>query len=324
MSCRTILAAVAIVACPWIAGGQPTLPPARSITLDVDATQAPMKILHAAVSMPARPGAMTLFYAKWIPGEHMPSGPIWNLTGLHVFADDTEITWRRDLVEMNALHITVPATARTVRAQYDYVVPTGGGSFGSSASTNAKCAVINWYTVVLYPVGDDPDRIAVTTTLKVPHGWKNGGALDVDKRDGDTIHYAPTSLTQLNDSPVVLGEHFRSIVLWPAGSDVGEHVIDAIADSEWALQFPQERIDAYRRLVREERTVFGGVGHYRKYHWLLTLSDNLGAFGVEHHESADDRVAENTFVDGCAVACKPWPIGERNTIGPVWFGRSLC
>jgi predicted metalloprotease with PDZ domain len=58
-----------------------------------------------------------------------------------------------------------------------------------------------------------------------------------------------------------------------------------------------ERIAAYKRIVLEERAVFGNVGHYRKYHWLLTLSDNLGAFGVEHHECADDRVAENAFVD---------------------------
>ena len=77
-----------------------------SIALDVDATDAPMKILHATMSMPARPGAMTLFYPKWIPGEHMPSGPIANLTGLHVFADGTELAWRRDLVEMNAFAIT--------------------------------------------------------------------------------------------------------------------------------------------------------------------------------------------------------------------------
>jgi predicted metalloprotease with PDZ domain len=74
-----------------------------------------------------------------------------------------------------------------------------------------------------------------------------------------------------------------------------------VADSEWALQFPEDRIAAYKRLVGEERAIFGGVGHYRKYHWLLTLSDTLGAFGVEHHESADDRVAENTFVDDAAA-----------------------
>ena len=50
--------------------------PGASIALDVDATDAPMKILHATMSMPARAGAMTLFYPKWIPGEHMASGPI--------------------------------------------------------------------------------------------------------------------------------------------------------------------------------------------------------------------------------------------------------
>src|SRR5436190_22513020 len=101
--------------------------PARSsgtaMTLDIDATDAPMKILHATLSMAARPGAMMLFYPKWIPGEHMPSGPIANLTGLHVFADGNEIVWRRDLVEVNAFVFTVPPGARAVTAKYDYVVP---------------------------------------------------------------------------------------------------------------------------------------------------------------------------------------------------------
>jgi predicted metalloprotease with PDZ domain len=267
------------------------------MTLNVDASQARMKILHASLSMPARPGPLTLVYPKWIPGEHMPSGPIANLTGLHIFADGAELQWRRDLVEMNAFHVAVPGGARAVTATYDYVVPTGGGAFGANASANAKCAIINWNTVVLSPAGENPDAVTLTASLKLPGGWKEGGALDIARVDGDTVHFAPTSLTLLIDHPVVLGEYLKTIVLWPAGSEVGEHVIDVIADSEWALQFPQSRIDAYKRLVREERGVFGGVGHYRKYHWLLTLSDSLGSYGVEHHETADDRVAENTFVD---------------------------
>src|SRR3954470_15037476 len=81
-----------------------------AMTLDVDATDAPLKILHATATMPARAGAMTLFYPKWIPGEHMPSGPIATLTGLHIFAGGaggTELEWRRDLVEMNAFAVTV-------------------------------------------------------------------------------------------------------------------------------------------------------------------------------------------------------------------------
>jgi predicted metalloprotease with PDZ domain len=271
-----------------------------AMTLDVDATDAPLRILHATMTMGAKPGTTTLFYPKWIPGEHMASGPIANLTGLHVLADGKEIEWRRDLVEMHAFAVTVPAGAKTLTAKYDYVV-VSGGAFGSSASTNAKIAVINWYTVGLYPMGESPDAITVTATLKAPAGWKHGGSLDVEKVDGNTIRYAPTSLAMLNDHPVLLGEHFRSIVLWPAGSAPGEHVLDVVADSEWALQFPPARVEAYKKIVLEERHVFGDVGHYRKYHWLLTLSDNLGAFGVEHHECADDRVAENTFVDDDAA-----------------------
>src|SRR5437764_1458376 len=62
-----------------------------AMTLDVDASEAPMRILHASISMPAKAGAFTLFYPKWIPGEHMASGPIANLAGLHVFADGKEV-----------------------------------------------------------------------------------------------------------------------------------------------------------------------------------------------------------------------------------------
>jgi predicted metalloprotease with PDZ domain len=272
-----------------------------SMVLDVDATDAPMKIIHATLSLPARSGAMSLFYPKWIPGEHMPSGPISNLNNLHVFADGRELAWRRDLVETNSFGFSVPTGAVKLTATYDYTVPTGGGAFGSLPSTNAKIAVINWNTVALYPAGEDPSAITVTASLKAPSGWKHGGALDVASVDGATIHYAPTALDMLIDHPVLLGEHFRSITLWPASSPVGEHVLDVVADDDWALRFPESRVAIYKRIVLEERAVFGGVGHYRKYHWLLTLSDNLGAFGVEHHESADDRVAANTFVDDDAA-----------------------
>jgi predicted metalloprotease with PDZ domain len=298
-----VMAAAVIAVLPPAAGAQvPAMGASRlAMTLDVDASDAPMKILHATLSMPARAGAMSLFYPKWIPGEHMASGPIANLTGLHVLADGNELEWRRDLIETNAFAFTVPAGARTLTAKYDYVVPYTGGAFGTLPSANAKIAVINWYTVGLYPMGESPASITVTPTLRAPAGWKHGGALDVASVDGDTVRYAPTSLEMLNDHPVLLGQHLRSITLWPAESAVGEHVIDAVADSEWALQFPASRIEIYRRIVLEERAVFGGVGHYRTYHWLLTLSDNLGAFGVEHHECADDRVAENTFVDDDAA-----------------------
>src|SRR5262245_27453646 len=128
-----ILLVTTAAAATHVAAQQPTV---LRITLDVDASNAPLKILHATMSMPAKGGPITLFYPKWIPGEHMASGPIANLTGLHVLADGRELEWRRDLVEMNAFAVVVPAEARTLTAKYDYAVPVSGGAFGSTASTN--------------------------------------------------------------------------------------------------------------------------------------------------------------------------------------------
>ena len=54
------------------------------IHLTVDLTEAPRKILHAHMTIPVSPGPLTLLYAKWIPGEHMPDGPIDNLAGLFI------------------------------------------------------------------------------------------------------------------------------------------------------------------------------------------------------------------------------------------------
>jgi len=124
MFISSVLTAVCVA--PGVASAGRSQSTEVAMTLEVDATDAPMKILHATMTMPARPGAMSLFYPKWIPGEHMPSGPIANLTGLHVFADGQELAWRRDFVEMNAFAITVPAGAKTLSAKYDYVVPTSG------------------------------------------------------------------------------------------------------------------------------------------------------------------------------------------------------
>ena len=46
------------------------------ITLSVDLTDAPRKILHATETIPVQPGPLTLVYPEWIPGEHGPTGPI--------------------------------------------------------------------------------------------------------------------------------------------------------------------------------------------------------------------------------------------------------
>src|SRR4051812_36637670 len=73
------------------------------MTLDVDATELPRKILHAKLVIPAKPGPLKLFYPKWIPGEHAPSGPINDLAGIQIKAGGKSVPWKRDDLDMYAI-----------------------------------------------------------------------------------------------------------------------------------------------------------------------------------------------------------------------------
>jgi len=59
--------------------------------LSVDATDAPRNILHSTITIPVNPGPATIVYPKWIPGNHRPTGPIQNFTGLHFKAAGKEL-----------------------------------------------------------------------------------------------------------------------------------------------------------------------------------------------------------------------------------------
>src|SRR6516165_9758013 len=77
---------------------------AQPIRLRVDATEAPRKIYHAELTIPATAGPMNLFYPKWIPGEHAPTGPITDLVNLKISSDGQDLAWKRDSVELFAFH----------------------------------------------------------------------------------------------------------------------------------------------------------------------------------------------------------------------------
>src|ERR1700761_587960 len=71
---------------------------AEDIALSVDASQTPQHILHAKLVLPVKPGPLTLYYPKWIPGEHGPDGPVTSLTGLKFEVDGKAVPWKRDLL----------------------------------------------------------------------------------------------------------------------------------------------------------------------------------------------------------------------------------
>src|SRR5271168_2074918 len=76
--------------------------PSSPILLHVDLTDAPRRLLHAHLQIPVNAGPLTLEYPQWIPGDHRPTGPIDNLSGIKMRANGQDLSWRRDDVDMYA------------------------------------------------------------------------------------------------------------------------------------------------------------------------------------------------------------------------------
>jgi predicted metalloprotease with PDZ domain len=270
-----------------------------TVTLFVDATSAPRKIFHARLKIPASAGDLTLYYPKWIPGEHAPDGPVIDLTGLKFTAGGQTLKWRRDLLDGFTIHVEVPSGQSEVDAELDFLSPaTFEGGFSAGSSATDKMAVISWNQVLLYPKGYKADDINYIATLKLPGNWKYGTPLPIESATGDQLNgetqitFKPASLALLVDSPVIAGEFLKVVKL--ADDPLTE--MDIAADSAAALDAPQEVWDHYKNLVEQANKLFG-AHHYRDYHFLYSLSDHVAHFGLEHHESDDSRVGERGLID---------------------------
>ena len=267
---------------------------ATPIRLSVDASQAPQKILHTHMEIPVQSGPLTLYYPEWIPGEHMPDGPIIQMAGMKFSGGGKSIAWRRDLVEMFSIHLDVPAGVSTLEADFDFLLSGAPSGFSAGASATASLDVLSWNQVLLYPKGLPAKDIIFAPSLRLPADWKFGTALPIAKQEGDKIEFAPVALTTLVDSPVISGRYYRAIQLTPGQTP--SHEIDIAADSNAALAMTPDTQLQLHNLVAEAYALFG-ARHYRDYHFLLTLSDDVAHFGLEHHESSDDRTTERSLID---------------------------
>jgi len=237
---------------------------------------------------------MSLVFPKWIPGNHRPSGPIGGLTGIRMEAAGRTLSWQRDAIEMYEFHLKVPAGVDNLNISLDAITTldsAGGG--GPAASSNVLD--LNWNAVVLYPKGAKSDDVSFQPSVTLPSEWKFGTALQVASTNGDEVNFAPVTLTTLVDSPLIAGAHYRKVELSKAG-ETPNHVMDTVADSEEDLAMTPADVTAYQKLVAETGALFG-ARHYRRYHFLYTLSDQVGGHGLEHHESNDSVAAERTLLD---------------------------
>jgi predicted metalloprotease with PDZ domain len=260
---------------------------AETISLTVDATKSPEKLLRSHEVIPVKPGPLTIYYPKWIPGEHGPSGPITSVTGLKFEGNGKVIPWQRDLLDVFIFHVDIPPGVSKLEASFDFIEPEG-----NSATNNLT--VLEWNDVVLYPAGTRAEEQTYDARLILPEGWKFGSSLPVESESGKEIVFKPISLDLLVDSPVIAGQYYRAIDITPPGEPI-HHELDLVADSAVALNLSPENQKQMTNLVAESGKLFG-TRHYRDYHFLLTLSDHVAHFGLEHHESNDSRLPERVLI----------------------------
>jgi predicted metalloprotease with PDZ domain len=260
-----------------------------TIQLTVDASDVTRAIFRVHEHIPvAAPGDFVLLYPKWLPGTHSDEGQINKVAGFRPSVNGRELPWVRDTLDVYAFHVTVPNGVSAIDVDFQYVSPTAGDQ-GRIVAT-PDMASIEWIANSLYPAGYFVRDIPVQASVIVPAGWKVATALRPSRQSGNRIDYPVTSYEILADSPLIAGAHYRAFPLSP---DVS---LDVIADNEHELAAKPEQIAAHKRLVDQAVKLFGAQ-HYDHYDFLLTISDQLGGEGLEHHRSSEDGVERGYFTD---------------------------
>jgi predicted metalloprotease with PDZ domain len=263
-----------------------------TIVLNVDATNLSQQIFRMRMSIPVKPGPLTLLYPQWLPANHGPNGPITQLAGLKFTANGKAVEWTRDPVQVFAFHVNVPEGASVLEAEYQYLSPLDTAQ-GRITMTDEILGV-QWPSVTLYPAGYVARRINVQANLKLPAGWQYATALETSSRQGDDVHFKAHDLETLIDSPLFAGHYFRQFDLDP-GAAVPVR-LNVFADSPESLEAKPEQIEAHRKLVKQAYKLFGSH-HYNHYDFLFALSDEFGGIGREHHQSSENGVKPGYFTD---------------------------
>ena len=277
---------------PALPATLPPIPDAQDIaypgviTLDIDATNLAQHIFAVTETIPvSQAGPMTLFFPEWLPGNHGPVGPIAQLAGIEITANDQRIEWVRDPLHPFAYHVIVPAGATALKITMQHLSPTAANQ--GRITMTPEMLNIQWEKMLLYPAGHWSRNITVQPTVKFPTGWQFGTALEPETKAGDVQTFKPVNLEVLIDSPVFAGVHYRQIDLNPGGRSPVR--ANFVADEAKSLEATDDQIQILRNLVDQMDRLYG-ARHFDHYDFLIAMTDKLGGIGLEHHRSSENSV----------------------------------
>jgi len=257
-----------------------------TITLKVDATNVQQAIYRVKQTIPvAHDGHMVLLMPAWLPGKHAARGEVEKLAGLKISAAGKAVPWKRDTVDVWAFHVDVPRGAKQLDLEFQFTGATDPDQGRVSIAPNMLN--LQFEQVSLYPAGWFTRRIPIQATVTYPEGWTAVSGLPARKQ-GAAYVYDKTDYETLIDSPVFAGRNYREFKL----SDRVD--LNVFADDAKELEAKPEQIEAHRNLVTQAVKLFGAQ-HYDRYEFLLSISDEMGGIGLEHHRSSENGVKPGYF-----------------------------
>lgn len=268
---------------------QPSDRPFRGgIELAISATDTDHQVFFVHETIPVQEaGDMVLLYPEWETGSHAPSASAIELAGLETRIDGQRIEWRRDPVDMHAFHLGVPAGARTVTLDFQFLAPARANLL------RPDMVVLPWHRMLLYPAGWYVRDLPVAATLELPQGLRAFTSLAFQPGSDGTLRFAPVTLERLVDAPVYAARYWRQIPLdVPATKPVN---LDLVGDAPGDLVVAPAELGRMKTLLAQTLAVFG-PGPYRHYDAIVSLSDGLPhSGGIEHLEEGENNLPADYF-----------------------------
>ena len=261
-----------------------------SIELAINATDTDHQVFSVHETIPAQqPGDMVLLYPEWETGSHAPTASAIELAGLVVHIDGQRMEWRRDPVDMHAFHLGVPAGARTITLDFQFLAPA------RASLLRPDMVVVPWHRMLLYPAGWYVRDIPVAAALILPQRLHAFTSLAFQQGSDGTLRFAPVTLERLVDGPVYAARYWRQI---PLTTDAAKPVnLDLVADAPGDLVVAPDELNRMKTLVAQTVKVFGS-GPYRHYDAIVSLSDVLPhSGGIEHLEEGENNLPAAYFRD---------------------------
>ncbi len=259
----------------------------------VDVTDLAHKVIRVRQTIPvAGPGPLVLLYPKFLPGNHADTGPIQLISGVTVTGGGRRIEWLRDTIDPYAFHIDVPAGVTEIEVAFEWLTQPTSAAW--RVVMTDEMVNLQWEKALLYPAGYQATGITFQSSLRLPAGWRYGGALDTESFADSLATFKPTDLYTLVDSPLFAGANFRRIDIDPRGEAVH---LNIVADKASDLAPTDEQLSRFTALVEQTDRLFGARA-YDRYDFLVALTDRMGGIGLEHHRSSENTLSPDVFTKG--------------------------